>query len=97
MIGCVLRQESPPDTRPRYLPCAPGPSGVGTFFYTPDGGLRGLEFVPADWSGGTDPQGSWSNITSGWVRGSSALALPPDMETGMANSLAIVAQGGHTA
>jgi hypothetical protein len=46
MIGCVLRQESPPDTRPRYLPCAPGPSGVGTFFYTPDGGLRGLEFVP---------------------------------------------------
>lgn len=74
-----------------------GPSGVGRVFHVTDGGLHGLEVAPATWSGGADPAMAWSNVESEWVKGSRELALPTAIGTGLANTLAIIAQPNHDA
>ena len=69
-----------------------GPGGGIVFYVTADG-MSGLEAAPVTWNGGsTDPDSPWSNVTSTAV-GTTGTALG----TGLANSNAIIAQGGHTA
>jgi len=69
-----------------------GPGGGIVFYVTADG-MSGLEAAPELWnSGSADPYASWSNVTTTAV-GTTGTALG----TGLANSNAIIAQGGHTA
>lgn len=68
-----------------------GPGGGIVFYVTADG-KSGLEAAPVTWNGGSaDPYAAWSNITNQAV-GTTGTALG----TGLANSNAIIAQGGHT-
>jgi uncharacterized repeat protein (TIGR02543 family) len=69
-----------------------GPGG-GTVFYITADGKSGLEVAPVFWSGGPgDPSSAWSNVTSTAVGTTGTL-----LGTGLTNSNAIIAQGGHTA
>ena len=68
-----------------------GPSGVGLVFYITDGGLHGLEAAPSDQS--TSQAWIAGGTTQTTLNGNTSLAIG----TGMANSLAIIAQTGHTA
>lgn len=67
-----------------------GPSGVGLVFYITEGGLHGYEVAPEDQKTIAD----WSNITSGFVNGSSA--LPTGIGSGASNTDLIIKQAGHT-
>ena len=67
-----------------------GPGGGIVFYVTADG-MSGLEAAPELWnSGSADPYAPWSNVLS--AVGTTGTALG----TGLANSNAIIAQGGHT-
>jgi len=65
-----------------------GPSGVGIVFYVTDGGLHGLEVAPDDQS----TSAAWSNIDDTQI-GTTDTAI----DTGSANTDAIIGQSGHTA
>lgn len=66
-----------------------GPSGVGIVFYITDGGLHGMEVSPVD----VATSGQWSNIIDELVTGT---PLPRDFGEGLENTMAILAQAGHT-
>lgn len=67
-----------------------GPGGGIVFYVTADG-KSGLEAAPVTWNGGSaDPYAEWSDATGAVGTTDTALG------TGLANSNAIIAQGGHT-
>lgn len=66
-----------------------GPSGVGIVFRVTDGGLHGMEVSPVDLTA----TGQWSNITDQLVTGT---PLPREIGEGLENTMAILAQAGHT-
>ena len=59
-IGCPASADPDPDPVV-YAIGDTGPSGVGIVFYTPDGGLHGLEAAPVDQSDGA----TWSDVSDG--------------------------------
>jgi len=79
-------------TQPSVLPYEVGDvlEDGSVVFYVTDGGMHGLIASPAGWNGGTsDPLNIWSNVEQNLTTGTA-------IGTGLSNTLAIMAQSGHT-